>query len=210
MADDLGPRGTCLCRPRPRRATCAELGGLISIVSVGHVEEAKAAAVLRGTFLQYLVYPFGWRDRVLRQTSFPCKLATYIMAGRPLLLHASADSTTAELATIPGLSYHWDDLNVEHGVQLLKKAWADPVTSLGAHGALEEVRRRYYDLDTIKTNLMGMLDAMVGPLTEESQPSPRPIRPRFKPPESLRRPQLSRLISGARTCSLAASAGNIL
>ncbi len=175
-ADDLGLRGELVFVGLGHAERLrAELGGLISIVSVGHVEEAKAAAVLRGTFLQYLVYPFGWRDRVLRQTSFPCKLATYIMAGRPLLLHASADSTTAELATIPGLSYHWDDLNVEHGVQLLKKAWADPVTSLGAHGALEEVRRRYYDLDTIKTNLMGMLDAMVGPLTEESQPSPRPI-----------------------------------
>ena len=175
-ADDLGLRGELVFVGLGHAERLrAELGGLISIVSVGHVEEAKAAAVLRGTFLQYLSYPFGWRDRVLRQTSFPSKLATYIAAGRPLLLHTSADSTTAELATIPGLCYHWDDLNVEHGVQLLKKAWADPATSLGAHGALEEVRRRYYDPDTIKTNLMGMLDAMVGPLTEESQPSPRPI-----------------------------------
>ena len=173
-ADDLGLRGELVfVGDGQAERLRAELGGLISIVSVGHVEEAAAAAVLRGTFLQYLNYPFGWRDRVLRQTSFPCKLATYIAAGRPLLLHTPADSTTAELATIPGLCYHWDDLNVEHGVQLLKKAWADPQTSLGAHVALEEVRRRYYDLDTIKTNIMGMLDGMVGPLSEESQPSDR-------------------------------------
>ena len=168
-ADDLGLRGELVFVGQGQAERLrAELGGLISIVSVGHVDEAEAAAVLRGTFLQYLNYPFGWRDRVLRQTSFPSKLATYIAAGRPLLLHTPADSTTAELAAIPGLSYHWDDLNLEHGVQLLKKAWADPQTSLGAHVALEEVRRRYYDPDTIKTNVMGMLDAMVGPLPEES------------------------------------------
>ena len=166
-ADDLGLRGELVFVGQGQAERLrSELGGLISIVSVGHVEEAKAAAVLRGTFLQYLNYPFGWRDRVLRQTSFPSKLATYIAAGRPLLLHTPADSTTAELATIPGLSYHWDDLNLEHGVRLLKQAWDDPQTSLGAHVALEEVRRRYYDPDTIKANVMGMLDAMVGPLSE--------------------------------------------
>ena len=130
-AEDLGLNGELVFVGQGQAERLrAELGGLISIVSVGHVHEAEAAAVLRGTFLQYLNYPFGWRDRVLRQTSFPCKLATYIMAGRPLLIHASADSTTAELATIPGLSYHWDDLNVEHGANLLKRAWADPQSSL--------------------------------------------------------------------------------
>jgi hypothetical protein len=168
-ADALGLRGELVFVGQGQAERLrAELGGLVAIVSVGHVDEAEAAAVLRDSFLQYLNYPFGWRDRVLRQTSFPSKLATYIAAGRPLLLHTPGDSTTAELTTIPGLSYHWDDLNLEHGVQLLKKAWADPRTSLGAHAALEEVRRRYYDLDTITTNITGMLDAMVGPLCKES------------------------------------------
>ncbi len=171
-ADDLGLRGELVFVGEGHADRLrAELGGLISIVSVGHVDEAEAVAVLRDSFLQYLNYPFGWRGRVLRQTSFPSKLATYIAAGRPLLLHTPADSTTAELASIPGLSYHWDDLKLEHGVQLLKKAWDDPETTLGAHLALEEVRRRYYDPDTIETNVMGMLDAMVGPLPEERHPA---------------------------------------
>ncbi len=175
-ADDLGLRGELVFVGQGHAERLrAELGSLISIVSVGHVEETKAAAVLRGTLLQYLNYPFGWRDRVLRQTSFPSKLATYIAAGRPLLLHTPADSTTAELATIPGLSYHWDDLNLEHGVRLFKKAWDDPQTSLGAHVALEEVRCRYYDPDFIKTNVMGMLDAMVGPLSGEILHSTQPF-----------------------------------
>ena len=103
-----------------------ELGGPFPSFRSDMLTKKKRSQCFAARFLQYLNYPFGWRDRVLRQTSFPSKLATYIAAGRPLLLHTPADSTTAELATIPGLSYHWDDLNVEHGVQLLKKAWADP------------------------------------------------------------------------------------
>jgi len=80
-ADDLGLRGELVFVGQGQAERLrAELGGLIAIVSVGHVDEAEAAAVLRGTFLQYLNYPFGWRDRVLRQTSFPSKLATYIAA----------------------------------------------------------------------------------------------------------------------------------
>ena len=134
-----------------------DLGDRVSIRAVGHVEESEATRLLRGTFLQYLNYPFGRRDRVLRQTSFPSKLATYISAGRPLLLHTPGDSSTAELARIPGLAFHWDRPDWERGAAVLRQAWLDPRTSDDARAPLEAVRRRYYEFDEIKSKLHDLI-----------------------------------------------------
>jgi glycosyltransferase involved in cell wall biosynthesis len=142
----------------------AAFGDRIGVVGHGHVPEERAAEILRRCFLNYLAYPFGWRDRVLRRTSFPIKLATYMAAGRPLLLHTPPDSTTAELAEIPGLACYWPSNDPAEGAAALRRAWDDPATSLDAHAGLEEVRRRYFDLETIRTTLFGMLDGIAGPL----------------------------------------------
>ena len=64
----------------------------------GHVDEPEGVAKLRDCFALYLSYPFGPRGKVLRTTSFPTKLSTYVMAARPVLLHMPADSSVAFLA----------------------------------------------------------------------------------------------------------------
>lgn len=168
-ASDLGIRGELVFVGQGQADRLrADLGGLVDVVGVGQVAEDRGVEVLRGSFLQYLNYPFGWRDKVLRQTSFPIKLGTYIAAGRPLLLHTPSDSSTADLAQIPGLGYHWGDLSSDNGAEVLKRAWADPQTSEGANLALEAVRRKYFDLEMIKSNVMGLLNRMVGPLPDAS------------------------------------------
>jgi hypothetical protein len=141
-----------------------EVGGRIDVVGAGHLPEEEGVAVLQRCFLQYVSHPFGWRDRVQRQTSFPIKLGTIIATGRPLLLHVPPDSSTAELAEIPGLAFPWWNNDVDEGAAALRRAWDDPSTSGDAHAGLEEVRRRYFDLETIQSTLFGMLNGMITPL----------------------------------------------
>jgi hypothetical protein len=43
----------------------------------------------------------------------------------------------------------------------LRRVWDDPAMAGGAHAAIEEVRCRHFDLETICSTLFGMLDGMV-------------------------------------------------
>jgi hypothetical protein len=127
---------------------------------LGHVDEAAAVEQLKGCFLVYLNYPFSRLTRVLRQTSFPTKLSTYIMASRPILLHAPSDSSTAELATMSPFVVPWHNCDVEAGADLIYAACQDPLMSQSFHADAERVRAKYYDSGTNRQTLLTALNAL--------------------------------------------------
>jgi hypothetical protein len=141
----------------------AEFAGRVEVESTGHVSEAEGVALLRHCFALYLNYPFGRRDAVLRQTSFPTKLSSYIQAARPLLIHAPGDSSTAPLAGPDGYATAWSDLDPAHGAEALVAAWGQGENHASRHEAADQVRRDYYDPDRNRRALFDALDALVPP-----------------------------------------------
>ncbi len=138
------------------------LAGQVEVEVTGHLDEAEGVRLLRDCAVLYLNYPFGRRDAVLRQTSFPTKLSSYVMAARPLLVHAPADSSTVPLTRDgDGYATHWGTLRPGDGATLLERFWTSPVRDVSAHQAAEQVRRQYYDPDTNRRALFGALDALV-------------------------------------------------
>ncbi|MDB5875946.1 MAG: hypothetical protein JWQ07_5388 [Ramlibacter sp.] len=139
----------------------AEMGGQVDVEITGHLGEAQGIERLRECFALYLNYPFGRRDAVLRQTSFPTKLSTYVMAARPLLMHVPPDSSVMPLATDePGYAVPWANLDAGDGAAILERMWDAPGSAASAHEAAERTRRRYYDLDHNRRVLFAALDAL--------------------------------------------------
>jgi hypothetical protein len=142
----------------------AEFAGRVEVESTGHVSEADAIPLLRDCFALYLNYPFGRRDAVLRRTSFPTKLSTYVQAARPLLVPAPADSSTTPLVGPDGYASAWADLDPEHGAEALVDAWGRAENHGSRHESAERVRRDHYDPARNRAALFGALDALVPPL----------------------------------------------
>jgi glycosyltransferase involved in cell wall biosynthesis len=143
----------------------AEFAGRVEVDFTGHVSEAEGVALLRDCFALYLNYPFGRRDAVLRQASFPTKLSSYVQAARPLLIHAPGDSSVMPLVGPDGYATAWPDLDPAHGADALVAAWGRPEGHASRHEAAERTRREYYDPDRNRRALFGVLDALV-PLPE--------------------------------------------
>jgi hypothetical protein len=139
-------------------------GDGVAIESPGHVDEAEAVRILRNCFALYLNYPFAARDAVLRETSFPTKLGTYVLAARPLITHAPHGTTLAPLASYTGYVYPWTTMREVEGKELLVRMWNDPHLIESKHDAAEAVRARYYDMDRNRRSLMNALDGLVSPL----------------------------------------------
>ena len=138
-----------------------EVGRLIEVEVVGHVNEVEGARLLRDCFLLYLNYPFGRLDATLRRTSFPTKLGTYAMAARPLLIHAPVDSSVIPLTEIADYAHHWGSSDIAEGASILKRAWSDPRSSRSYHDQAEVVRRRYFDLEVNRQTLFNALNQLV-------------------------------------------------
>ena len=117
---------------------------------------------MRGCFALYLNYPFGLRDRVLRRTSFPTKLSTYVQAARPLLMNVPADSSVTPLADDPGPEYaaHWADTSPETGADALVTLWERAGSGGSRHDDAEAVRLRYFDAGRNRAALASALDAL--------------------------------------------------
>lgn len=141
----------------------SDLASRLEIEVTGHLNEEAAVERLRRCFALYLNYPFGPRAAVLRQTSFPTKLSTYIQAARPVLVHAPHDSSIRFLSGRDFASYAtwWDDLDVAKGAQSLLRAWRAPEFHLSRHESGEAIRRSYYDLDRNRSSLFASLNALV-------------------------------------------------
>jgi hypothetical protein len=139
-----------------------EFDGRVQVEVMGHLDEAAAVPELQACFLLYLNYPFSWPHRVLRQTSFPTKLSTYIMASRPLLIHAPRDSTTMALNSTGPYFRHWGTDNADDAKKLLLECWRDPAMRESFHQAANAVRAQFYDLPTNRQRLFAMLNLLPG------------------------------------------------
>jgi hypothetical protein len=138
-----------------------EMAGRIKVDVTGHVDEAAAVPMLQDCFALYLNYPFGRRDAVLRQTSFPTKLSTYIQAARPLIMNVPSDSSVIPLLEHGRYASLWDSPNEAKGTQVLVDLWNDPRSHQSWHGEAEAVRSRYYDRGTNRRILFQVLDGLV-------------------------------------------------
>jgi hypothetical protein len=145
------------------RADLADLPD-VEIEVTGHLDEPEGVRLLRDCFVLYLNYPFSPRDAVLRQTSFPTKLSTYLLAARPILLHAPGDSSVVPLAEYDGYALLWESLREEEGADRIIRLWNDPNSAESQHLAAERVRQRYYDIDRNRRVLFEALEALAGPL----------------------------------------------
>ncbi len=145
-------------------------GGGVEVEGAGHVDEEEAVRLLGQCFAVYLNYPFGRRNNVLRQTSFPTKLATYIRSARPVLAHAPEQTTLASLSTMSGFVHPWTTMKVADGAALLVRMWCDPSLLESAHRAAESVRVRYYDPDHNRRLLMGALNTLALPSGRATTP----------------------------------------
>jgi hypothetical protein len=139
----------------------AEMAGRLEVEITGHVAEPAAIEHLRGCFALYLNYPFGPFGAVLRRTSFPTKLSTYVMAARPLIVHSPADGSVAPLwSDEPGYAYKWSRAGSEEGAEVLARMWADPGSLASQHESADRVRLRYYDPSRNRPALLGILNAL--------------------------------------------------
>lgn len=141
----------------------AEMAGRVDVEVTGHVAEPGAIEHLRGCFALYLNYPFGPFGAVLRRTSFPTKLSTYVMAARPLIIHSPADGSVAPLwDDEPGYAHAWAKASPGEGARALATMWADPASVASKHEAADRVRLRYYDPSRNRPALLGVLNALAG------------------------------------------------
>jgi hypothetical protein len=141
----------------------------VKILEVGHLDEDQAVQLLQNQFLLYLNYPFGWRNAALRQSSFPTKLSTYVLAARPLLVHAPRDSTLSDIASFDGYVLPWTSVDPSEGARLLVDAWKAPLLHRSVHVEAESVRGRYFDLEENRTRLWTALNELVLPAGARSK-----------------------------------------
>ena len=163
-ASTIGTRGRLLIIGQGPGARVREYArGQVDVEVTGHLGEPAAIERLKSCFLLYLNYPFSIRAAVLRQTSFPTKLSTYVMAARPLLQHAPPDSSVADLSSLTDYVAPWGDERIETGVESIVRAWNDQDLHQCRDFQAEVVRRRYYDLETNRATLFRALNALVVP-----------------------------------------------
>ena len=144
----------------------AELSNMPHLVVevTGHLDESAAVRRLQDCFALYLNYPFSFRDCVFRTTSFPTKLTTYLMAARPILIHAPADSTVRLLAGPDDYALPWETLVESDAVELLEHLWRMPGSDRSFHTEADRVRLRYFDLDRNRRTLLQALASLASPL----------------------------------------------
>ena len=166
---ELGLRGcvTVIGQGRDAAQLRRDLGKYSEVEETGHLDEVDAISILRSCFLLYLNYPFGRRAAVFRNTSFPTKLSTYVMAARPILVHAPVDSTLQPLMNWVGYVQPWTSMKLLDGSRLLVSAWRDERMHLSAHETAEEVRARFFEPETNRSALLGQLNELVAPMNAE-------------------------------------------
>jgi hypothetical protein len=125
----------------------AARAGDVDVNFTGHLPESQGIAILRRQFVLFLGYPFGIRERMIRRTSFPAKLATYVQAARPILLTAPYASSVLPLTDFGDYVIPRLDQDVDAGARSLVAAWRNPVMHASRHLEAERVRERYFGRD---------------------------------------------------------------
>jgi hypothetical protein len=118
----------------------------LEIEVTGHLTEPEAIRRLSRCFALYLNYPFSARAAVLRSTSFPTKLSSYLMAARPILLNAPADSSIAHLAAYRGFVGVWQSERAEEGAAVLEGLWRTAAAHQSQHQAAGKIREQYFGI----------------------------------------------------------------
>jgi hypothetical protein len=98
---------------------------------------------------------------MLRTTSFPTKLSTYVLAARPLLLHMPSESSVAFLGARSPYATLWASTNPAEGAEILERLWREQRTEQSFHVAADEVREQHFDLARNRAALYGALNALV-------------------------------------------------
>ena len=143
----------------------AETSGKVEVVVRGHVAEAAAAAQLsREALVLYLNYPFSEAERVLRETSFPTKLSTYVLCERPILVHAPPHSSTSELCSAePTFARAWTNLEPASGAEALCEFWKFPSIDHSFRDAAERIRATYFDPERNRATIARLLNGLIEP-----------------------------------------------
>jgi hypothetical protein len=163
---------------RPRLLVCGDgfgsrlqrdFGSRLEVDVVGHVPEADGIERLRQCAALYLNYPFGWLSKVLRETSFPTKLSTYLCAARPIMIHAPRDSSVSGLwTTADPYVISWETMDPADGAEQLANSFTSPDACESFHLQAEAVRLRYYNPDRHRATL----DRLLRPFTNETPELP--------------------------------------
>lgn len=132
----------------------------VDLEITGHLPESEGIARLRGAFLLYLSYPFGRRGAILRRTSFPTKLSTYVQAARPLLLHTPSDSSITSLGSLSPYTSLWSSQSAEDGAELIMRRWSEPAMKESFHAEADALRTRQFNLERNRVALMRALCAL--------------------------------------------------
>lgn len=157
----LGMRGTLVLIGQGAGARlAAEERGHVAVQVLGHVPEREAVSALSRCFLLYLNYPFGRRDAVLRTTSFPTKLTTYVQAGRPLLIHAPPSTSLAPLLALRPYVHPWTSMEPGEGGEAIAAAWKDEQCWRPFPAEAESVRARYFDERANRARLFQALNQL--------------------------------------------------
>ncbi|MEI7683567.1 MAG: hypothetical protein WCL32_00960 [Planctomycetota bacterium] len=135
--------------------------GRIEVEVTGHVEESKGIERLRRCAVLYLNYPFGWFSRVLRETSFPTKLSTYVYAARPLLIHAPPGTSLSGLSSAHSdYAIPWETMDPVDGASRLIAWLENSRFDDSRHIAADAMRLRYYNYDVHRATLDRFLDQL--------------------------------------------------
>ena len=94
--------------------------------------------------------------------SFPTKLGTYVLAARPILIHAPRTSSIDAPGRDDGYAGLWGSLSDGDGAPTLVDDVGNPRMSESRHAEAEAVRLRYYDPDRNRRTLFEALNALVG------------------------------------------------
>lgn len=132
----------------------------LEIEVANHLEEKTAIERLQKCFLLYLNYPFSRRTRILRQTSFPTKLSTYLMTARPIIMHVPDDSSVMPLASYSRYVNLWNNCDVIEGANIFIKSWMELSSEDNFHIQAEQIRQKYYNLSANQENLFKLLNAL--------------------------------------------------
>jgi hypothetical protein len=133
----------------------------VTLEVTGHIDEDLGIDRLRESFLLYLSYPFRRRGMVLRTTSFPTKLSTYVLAARPLFLHMPSESSVAFLGARSPYATLWSSVDPSAGADILVRLWNDEMTAGSFHAAADRVREEHFDLDRNRAALYDALNSLV-------------------------------------------------
>jgi len=157
-AADLDPKLRILtAQPEADLQALGLVGGRVE--RLGHVPEAQAQSALREADVLFLPLAFDSPIPEVIRTSSPGKLAEYLASGRPVLVHAPADSFPAWYARRNECAFVADRPEPESLARVLRGIAADPVrTREVASRALACARRDFAP----ELSRQALLDAMRG------------------------------------------------